>query len=72
MGVRELSMSPYWIPRIKEVLRGVSAAQAERWAKEVLDLPSAEEIHAWVGKNLNLMNSTAPASRASVALDRTG
>jgi phosphoenolpyruvate-protein kinase (PTS system EI component) len=72
MGVRELSMSPHRIPRIKEVLRGVSAVQAERWAQEALGLPSAEEIHVWAEENLKFAEFTAPAPRASVALDRTG
>jgi phosphotransferase system enzyme I (PtsI) len=72
MGVREFSMSPHRIPRIKEVLRGVSAVQAERWAQEALGLPSAEEIHVWAEKNLKFAEFTPPAPRASVALDRTG
>ncbi|MDP6482842.1 MAG: phosphoenolpyruvate--protein phosphotransferase [Nitrospinota bacterium] len=72
MGIRELSMSPHRIPRIKEVLRGVSAAQAERWAQEALGLPSAEEIHVWAERNLKFSEFTARTPRASVALDRTG
>ena len=72
VDLRELSMSPHRIPRIKEVLRRGSAVQAERWAQEALGLPSAEEIHVWAEKNLEFSEFTAPAPRASVALGRTG
>jgi phosphotransferase system enzyme I (PtsI) len=46
LGFRELSMGADSIPRVKEALRAVSAAEAARVALECLDLPTAEEVEA--------------------------
>jgi phosphotransferase system enzyme I (PtsI) len=52
MGVRELSMNPHAVPRIKEVLRTITTAQAEAWTKKAMTIPSAEEVHEWAEENL--------------------
>lgn len=44
LGVRELSMSPIAIPRIKEVVRRVSAADARALGREALAMSTAEEV----------------------------
>ncbi len=72
MGVRELSMSPHSVPRVKEALRNISSAQAEGWAETALALPSAEQVHAWAEQNLRFEETAAPPSEASVAMGRTG
>ncbi len=46
LGVRELSMSPSAIPRVKAVLRGVSAADAQRLATAAMGLSTAAAIEA--------------------------
>lgn len=44
IGVRELSMSPSSIPRVKQTLRGCSAARAEAVALSCLELRNAGEV----------------------------
>jgi phosphotransferase system enzyme I (PtsI) len=46
LGFRELSMGADSIPRVKEALRAVSAAEAARVALECLDLATAEEVES--------------------------
>ncbi len=52
LGVRELSMSPTAIPRVKRVLRRASAAEAARVATECLSLPTAARIEAHLRQQL--------------------
>jgi phosphotransferase system enzyme I (PtsI) len=52
MGVRELSMNPHAVPKIKEVLRSITTVQAEAWAEKAMTIPSTEEVHEWAKKNL--------------------
>ncbi|MFQ5914023.1 MAG: phosphoenolpyruvate--protein phosphotransferase [Nitrospinota bacterium] len=72
MGVRELSMSPHSVPRVKEVLRSISSVQAEAWAKEALAFSSAKEVHAWAERNLGFEELKAPPSKAPAAMGRAG
>ncbi len=44
LGVRELSMSPQAIPRVKTAIRAADAEQARQTAKECLQLATAAEI----------------------------
>jgi phosphoenolpyruvate-protein kinase (PTS system EI component) len=46
LGVRELSMSPSAIPRVKAALRECSGAQLRQLAEACLQLPTAEVIEA--------------------------
>jgi phosphotransferase system enzyme I (PtsI) len=46
LGVRELSMSPAAIPRVKAALRAVSEARAREVAASCLTLPTAGEVEA--------------------------
>jgi phosphotransferase system enzyme I (PtsI) len=46
LGVRELSMSPGAIPRVKAAVRAVSEAEARQVACRCLDLPTAAEVEA--------------------------
>ncbi len=59
LGVRELSMSPAAIPRVKAALRAVSAARAEEVAAACLALPTAAEVEALLQREL-----VAPAAAA--------
>jgi phosphoenolpyruvate-protein phosphotransferase len=49
LGVDELSMSPAAIPQVKETIRGLSYAEAQRLAHKALELASAEEVRWSVG-----------------------
>jgi phosphoenolpyruvate-protein phosphotransferase (PTS system enzyme I) len=46
MGLRELSMSPFFVPVIKRLVRSVEMATAETLAADVLDLSTVREIKA--------------------------
>jgi phosphoenolpyruvate-protein phosphotransferase (PTS system enzyme I) len=46
LGVRELSMSPGAIPRVKAALRAATAERATQVARGCLGLPTAGEIEA--------------------------
>jgi phosphotransferase system enzyme I (PtsI) len=46
LGVREFSMSPAAIPRVKAAVRGVTTAHVREVAHACLDLPTAGEIEA--------------------------
>ena len=48
MGVDELSMSCYDLPRVKAAIRNVTLAQARALARAVLELPTAAAIRAQV------------------------
>jgi phosphotransferase system enzyme I (PtsI) len=52
LGVRELSMSPAAIPRVKAALRGVRAERAREVALHCLELATAGEIEALVRREL--------------------
>ncbi len=72
MGVRELSMSPQRIPRIKEALRSISLAKAKAWADEVMSLPSTEAVRAWAAKHIRIEESIPPARGVSVMMGQAG
>ncbi len=59
LGVRELSMSPAAIPRVKAAIRSVSVRHATELADAALSLPSAEEIEAMLRGELK--GALAPA-----------
>ncbi len=44
MGLDELSMNAYSIPRVKKVIRGANMKAARELVKEVLVLPTAEDV----------------------------
>jgi phosphotransferase system enzyme I (PtsI) len=52
LGVRELSMSPGSIPRVKAVLRAVRAEDAGRVAQACLELGTADEVEAVLEREL--------------------
>jgi phosphotransferase system enzyme I (PtsI) len=52
LGFRSLSMAPQAIPRVKEALRAVRAADATALATRCLDLPSGQEIGELVKESL--------------------
>jgi phosphotransferase system enzyme I (PtsI) len=63
LGVRELSMSATSIPRVKAVLRRVSAEQAARVVAECLLLPTASAIEAHVREGLaEALEETEPGA----------
>ncbi|SET04470.1 phosphoenolpyruvate-protein phosphotransferase PtsI [Thorsellia anophelis] len=50
MGLDEFSMSAMSIPRIKKIVRNSNYADAQKLAKEALELPTAEDVVALVDK----------------------
>jgi len=50
LGLRELSMNAVLIPAVKQVIRSVSFAEAERLIAPVLNLDTADEIEQALGK----------------------
>ncbi len=60
LGVRELSMSPGAIPRVKAVLRGIAADDARRLADAAMGLPTAAAIEAMLRREL--ARALSPAS----------
>lgn len=57
MGVRRFSMSPAFIPTIKALLASVSTAQAERFAHQVLQFKTSEEIRTYLNARLREVSS---------------
>ena len=58
MGLRRFSMSPGFVPTIKELLASVTTTQAERFAHHVLQLKTSEEIRAYLTARLHEVSST--------------
>jgi phosphoenolpyruvate-protein phosphotransferase (PTS system enzyme I) len=61
MGLRRFSMSPAFVPTVKNLLAGVTTAQAERFAHHVLQLSTSEEIRAYLSSRLREISSTIEA-----------
>ena len=57
MGLRRFSMSPAYVPTIKELLSSVTTAQAERFAHQVLQLKTSEEIRSYLTARLHEISS---------------
>jgi phosphotransferase system enzyme I (PtsI) len=57
MGLRRFSMSPAFVPTIKALLSSVTTAQAERFAHQVLQLKTSEEIRAYLTARLHEISS---------------
>lgn len=55
-GVSSLSMTPLLIPSIKAAIRSLDIEQASTIARQVLDLPTAEETRALLGGSLAAAN----------------
>jgi phosphoenolpyruvate-protein phosphotransferase (PTS system enzyme I) len=58
MGLRRFSMSPAFIPTVKNLLAGVTTAQAERFAHHVLQLSTSDEIRSYLAARLREISST--------------
>jgi phosphotransferase system enzyme I (PtsI) len=58
MGLRRFSMSPAFVPTIKALLASVTTAQTERFAHQVLQLKTAEEIRTYLSARLHEISST--------------
>jgi phosphotransferase system enzyme I (PtsI) len=66
LGIRELSMAPSAIPRVKAALRSVRADHAREVAEGCLALPSRTEIEAYLRRELpGVALSVEPARRPS-------
>lgn len=52
MGLRRFSMSPAFVPTVKLLLASVTTAQAERFAHQVLQLKTSEEIRNYLNARL--------------------
>jgi phosphotransferase system enzyme I (PtsI) len=57
LGLRKFSMSPAFIPMIKALLSSVTTAQAERFAHQVLQLKTSDEIRAYLTTRLHEVSS---------------
>ncbi len=57
MGLRRFSMSPAFVPTIKALLASVTTAQAERFAHQVLQLKTNEEIRSYLNARLHEVSS---------------
>ncbi len=57
MGLRRFSMSPAFVPTIKALLASVTTAQAERFAHQVLQLKTSEEIRSYLTSRLHEISS---------------
>ncbi len=57
LGLRRFSMSPAFVPTIKALLGAVTIAQAERFAHQVLQLKTSEEIRAYLTGRLHEVSS---------------
>ncbi len=57
MGLRRFSMSPAFVPTIKALLSSVTTAQAERFAHQVLQLKTSEEIRSYLTARLHEISS---------------
>ncbi len=58
MGLRRFSMSPAFVPTVKNLLAGVTTAQAERFAHHVLQLSTNDEIRSYLTARLREISST--------------
>jgi phosphotransferase system enzyme I (PtsI) len=58
MGLRRFSMSPAFVPTIKALLASVTTAQAERFAHQVLQLKTNEEIKSYLNARLHEVASS--------------
>jgi phosphotransferase system enzyme I (PtsI) len=58
MGLRKFSMSPAFIPTVKELLSSVTTAQAERFAHHVLQLSTNDEIRSYLTARLQEVSSS--------------
>jgi phosphoenolpyruvate-protein phosphotransferase (PTS system enzyme I) len=68
LGVRELSMSPAAIPRVKAAIRAASAAELEAAAGRCLCLPTAEAVEAELRGALGMASeSEGPAARRPIS-----
>ncbi|WP_435005255.1 phosphoenolpyruvate--protein phosphotransferase [Tundrisphaera lichenicola] len=57
MGLRRFSMSPAFIPTIKALLSSVTTTQAERFAHQILQLKTSEEIRDYLSARLHEVSS---------------
>ncbi len=52
LGIKEFSLVPRAIPKIKQIIRSISFAEAQRVAREALSLGNARDVKAFLLKNL--------------------
>jgi len=65
MGLRRFSMSPAFVPTIKALLASVTVAQAERFAHQVLQLKTNDEIRAYLTARLHEVSASLEALDSS-------
>jgi phosphoenolpyruvate-protein phosphotransferase len=61
LGLRRFSMSPAFVPTIKSLLGSVTTAQAERYAHQVLQLKTSDEIRRYLTDRLHEVSSDLEA-----------
>lgn len=53
MGLRRFSMSPAFVPTVKALLRSVTTTQAERFAHQVLQMKTTEDIRTYLNARMH-------------------
>jgi len=56
MGLRDLSMSPFFIPVIKRLIRSIDITAAERLANEVLSLGTVKDVKGCVFEHMRALD----------------
>jgi len=72
LGLDDLSMNAASLPRVRRLIRQLSAAQARKLAEEVLKLPSAVQIEAVVRERLTAMLGDDPSWSTLTSKSRRG
>ena len=54
MGLDEFSMSPISILKARGIIRNISQEKMRDLAKQVINLPTAEEVEKFIEKNINI------------------
>jgi phosphoenolpyruvate-protein phosphotransferase (PTS system enzyme I) len=52
MGLRQMSMSPAFVPAVKELVRSITTTDARRVARAVLRMQTVAEVRAYLGERL--------------------
>ena len=52
MGLRSFSMSPAFVPTIKDLLSHLSQRRAERIVREVLQLKTTAQVHKYMSEQI--------------------
>jgi phosphotransferase system enzyme I (PtsI) len=60
LGLREFSMNPVSVPRVKRIIRRVTLEDSRMLAREILDLSTAREIEEWTKERMRQLFPDEP------------